>query len=65
MANLNGTKNWITHGISSDITVVVAEPVLPGRKIMPLPLWFPEVHRDSRGVKKKINWVCGLAKQQK
>jgi alkylation response protein AidB-like acyl-CoA dehydrogenase len=29
---LNGTKNWITHGISSDITVVVARTGAPREK---------------------------------
>jgi alkylation response protein AidB-like acyl-CoA dehydrogenase len=29
---LNGTKNWITHGISSDITVVVARTGAPRAK---------------------------------
>ena len=29
---LNGTKNWITHGISSDITVVIARTGAPREK---------------------------------
>ena len=29
---INGTKNWITHGISSDITVVVARTGEPRKK---------------------------------
>lgn len=62
---LNGTKNWITHGISGDVAVIIArtgEPRTSGNSTAFI------VERGTRGFsggKKKINLACVQVKLQK
>jgi alkylation response protein AidB-like acyl-CoA dehydrogenase len=50
---LNGTKNWITHGISSDITVVIARTGAPGTKNNATAFVVPRGTAGFRGGKKE------------
>ena len=50
---INGTKNWITHGISSDITVVVARTGKPREKNNATAFVVPRSNPGFRGGKKE------------
>jgi len=50
---LNGTKNWITHGISSDITVVIARTGAPRTKNNATAFAVPRGTTGFRGGKKE------------
>ena len=62
---INGTKNWITHGKSGDVAVVIAEPVSHEQKIIQQHLLLKKEHRDLAPEKKKINWACVPVKPPK
>lgn len=50
---INGTKNWITHGISSDITVVVARTGQPREKNNATAFVVPRSNPGFKGGKKE------------
>jgi alkylation response protein AidB-like acyl-CoA dehydrogenase len=50
---INGTKNWITHGISSDITVVIARTGAPREKNNATAFVVPRGTRGFTGGKKE------------
>lgn len=50
---INGTKNWITHGISSDITVVIARTGKPREKNNATAFVVPRNNPGFRGGKKE------------
>jgi alkylation response protein AidB-like acyl-CoA dehydrogenase len=50
---LNGTKNWITHGISSDITVVIARTGAPREKNNATAFVVPRKTTGFKGGKKE------------
>src|SRR5450432_1681554 len=50
---INGTKNWITHGISSDITVVVARTAAPRSKNNATAFVVPRNTAGFKGGKKE------------
>jgi alkylation response protein AidB-like acyl-CoA dehydrogenase len=50
---LNGTKNWITHGISSDITVVIARTGAPREKNNATAFVVPRNTAGFKGGKKE------------
>ena len=56
---LNGTKNWITHGISGDVVVVLVRTgeLLDSRGNLGFccGTWYT---RDSKAAKKRISWEC-------
>lgn len=60
---LNGSKNFITHGISGDVAVVIART---GKKGDSHGMSAFIVEKGTPGFmsgKKKINWECALLKQ--
>jgi alkylation response protein AidB-like acyl-CoA dehydrogenase len=50
---INGSKNWITHGISSDITVVIARTGKPREKNNATAFVVPRSNPGFRGGKKE------------
>ena len=52
---LNGTKNWITHGISGDVAVVIARTGDPRESSTVLLLLLIGGRKDSVEARKKIN----------
>ena len=62
---LNGTKNWITHGISGDIAVVIARTGESAGPQQRHSFCCKEARRALVAEKKKINWGCAPAKPRK
>lgn len=62
---LNGTKNWITHGISGDVAVVIARTGEPRQKNNATAFIIERGTPGFSGGKKKTSWECVQVKQQK
>ncbi len=59
---INGTKNWITHGISGDVAVVMTRTGDPRSKNNSTAFIVERGTPGFSGGKKKISWGCGPAK---
>lgn len=59
---LNGTKNFITHGISGDIAVVICRTGEPRAKDNSTAFIIERGIAGFSGGKKKISWECVPAK---
>ena len=63
---LHGTKNWITHGISGDVAVVLARTgeLLDSRGITAF-IANSRSGKVFQGAKRRTSWVCVRRKRQK
>lgn len=62
---INGTKNWITHGISGDVAVVLARTGEPRSKDNATAFVVERGTPGFAGGKKKTSWVCAPVKPPK